>query len=144
MKSLFGKLAFVFAAGVAIAALSGVAISGQNLNISLGVKSPSGNATLATSDAIGDTVVGKGVLTSLGLTGATSVVKTGVGRIAKVNVLTASGVVQIYDLASTSGVSAANQIVTIPSVVGVYDVDMPVTTGITIAPASSVVSISYQ
>ena len=95
------------------------------------------------------TIVGKGTQTFLNITSAT-VVKSMQGRVAKVSVISPSDAGNQYaavaDHASTSGLSNANLIAVIPDVRGVYDVDMPCSTGIVLAPggAGQVLAISFS
>jgi len=143
-KSLFGKVVFGLVGVLILGAFSFAAIGGQNLNISLGVKNTSGAAVLATGDALGDTIVGRGTATYLAVSGVPQLVKAGIGRIAKVNVISASGVVTFYDVATAASAASANKIAIVPATVGTVELDFPVTTGIVIDPSSSVVSFSYQ
>jgi len=144
MKSLFGKFAFVLVAIVALSAVAGVAISGQNINISLASKNPSGAYVADTVDGLGNTITAIGISSYLNASGVPFVVKTGAGRIGKVNVTSAAGVITFYDAASTVGVGAASTVAVIPAIVGTYDINFPVSQGIVIAPSSSVASFSYQ
>ena len=144
MKSLFGKLSAALVVVVAIGALAVPAMSGQNLNVSLGVKNTAGNAVLATGDALGNTITSEGTATYLNASGVPFIVKTGVGRIGKINVTSASGVITFYDAASTVGIGAASTVAVVPATVGTYDINFPVTQGIVIQPSSSVASFSYQ
>jgi len=76
---------------------------------------------------------------------AATVVKSGEGRIVRINVTTAGSAGAVHDHSSTSGTGAATLIAVIPATVGTYYLDFPVTAGIVIAPgASQVVSVSYS
>ena len=96
----------------------------------------------------GALITAQGTLTFLNVTSAT-VVKTTAGRVAKVSVIEPSNAGNSYaavaDHASTSGVSNANLIAVIPDVRGVYDIDIPCATGITLVPggAGQVLAISF-
>ena len=144
MKSLFGKLSAALVVVVAIGALAVPAISGQNINISLSSKNPAGAFIANTVDVLGDNIEARGILTALGASGVPSIIKTGASRIARINVLTASGVVTIYDAASTVGLGTASEVAVVPATVGSYEIDFPLTNGLVINPSSSVISISYQ
>lgn len=75
---------------------------------------------------------------------AAAVVKIGEGRIARVSVIVGgSAVGYIHDaiLSTASG----PRVYTIPNTVGVYEVNMPVSSGIVVAPGTGqTVSISYS
>lgn len=75
-----------------------------------------------------------------------TVVKTGTGRIIKLNVTTAGTTAgSVNDCATTGAVAAANLIFTIPNTVGVYVLDFPTLVGLVITPGSGqVVSISFD
>ena len=88
--------------------------------------------------------VGRGNQTALNITSAT-LVKVGAGRIAKVSVTTAGAIGNVYDSATTAGVSAANLLAAIPATVQVFELDMPFTSGLVIAPGvAQVVTVSFS
>ena len=96
----------------------------------------------------GALITAQGTQTFLNITSAT-VVKTTAGRVAKVSVIapsTAGGQnAAVADHAATTGISDANLIAVIPDAVGVYNVDMPAATGITLVPggAGQILAISF-
>ncbi len=128
---------------VGLALVAQLADAGQNLNISLGGKTPTGAAVLVTTDSLGDTIVARGISTTLNVSGNT-VIKNSAGRVAKINVLSASGAISVYDSATVASAVAAVEIAVIPATIGVYELDFPTVNGLTVLPASSVLSISYQ
>ena len=88
-------------------------------------------------DLAGSLMVGKGLVARANITGAALLVKSGVGRVCRVSVNTAGSTVgSISDSATTGGVAASNLIATIPDVVGVYDIDMPILNGLVITPGT--------
>ncbi len=92
-------------------------------------------------------LTGKGLKTALNKTAGNSIVQAGVGRVAKVYVNTApsGGTTQINDCATTGAIAAANLVCVIPNTVGIYDVDVPISTGLALTVGTGgVVSISYQ
>lgn len=94
-------------------------------------------------DKTSNLLVGKGSSSALGVS-ASTVIKTGVGRIAKINVTTAGAVGAIHDSLTVAGISAATLIAVVPAVVGFYDADFPFTAGLVYVPgAAQVASISY-
>lgn len=103
--------------------------------------------------AIGQTIpqkynavtVGKGTTSVLNITAAT-VVKSVGGRVAKVSVLVAgSGVGAIHNCATTDAVATANKLAVVTDTVGVYDIDMPCSTGITVVPGTGqTLAVSYS
>lgn len=76
---------------------------------------------------------------------AATVVKAGPGRLVRLNVIAAGAAAgAIYDAASTSGNTAANQTFAIPNAIGTYYLDWPHLTGIVITPGSGqTISVSY-
>ena len=83
-----------------------------------------------------------GLKTAAGITTAT-VIKASVGRVASVSVIVAGSAGKIYDATSVS--STANPIYVIPATVGVVFVNMPVSSGIVVAPGSGqTVSVSFS
>ena len=83
-----------------------------------------------------------GISPAYGLT-ATTVVKTGAGRLAKVSIIVAgSANGTAYDATSASVTTAP--IYMIPMTVGVVEVNMPFQNGLVVAPGSGqTVSVSY-
>lgn len=77
------------------------------------------------------------------ITAATTVLQ-GQGRLVRVSVVVAgSATGAVYD--GTNPASTKNRIYTIPNTVGVYEVNMPVSNGIVVAPGTGqTVSISYS
>lgn len=96
-------------------------------------------------DANGKSLLTTGSLTSSLNVTALSLVKVGVGKVAKVVVLTAGSTAgKISDVATTGGVAAANLIFNIPNTVAVYDLDFPIALGLVVTPGTGqVLSISY-
>lgn len=91
----------------------------------------------------GASIVAQGTKTFFNIA-ANTLVKTGAGRVAKVSVLVAGSAGGVYDAATIVGGTSANQIAVIPAVVGVYEIDFPVSNGIVLKPgASQVLAISY-
>jgi hypothetical protein len=83
-----------------------------------------------------------GLQTISGITSAT-VVKASAGRVASVSVIVAGAVGKIYD--ATGSTSTSNPIYVIPATVGVVFVNLPVSTGIVVAPGSGqTVSVSFS
>lgn len=83
-------------------------------------------------------------LANSGALAATTVVKSGAGRVCNVNVIaTSSTPGAIYDTANVA--ATANPIYTIPDTIGNYQANMPVSKGIVVAPGSGqTVIISYS
>jgi hypothetical protein len=76
---------------------------------------------------------------------AATVIKTGPGLVATVNVIVAGAAGTLNDCATTGAAAVGNQIMAIPAVVGIYQIFWPVSTGIVVVPgALQVVSISYS
>jgi hypothetical protein len=96
-------------------------------------------------DANGKSLLAAGSLSSSLNVTALALVKVGVGRVAKVVVLTAgSAPGKISDVATTGGVAAANLIFNIPNTVGIYELDFPIALGLVVTPGTGqVLSISY-
>lgn len=93
---------------------------------------------------ISPVITKQGVFTTLGLTAAT-VLKATKGQVGKVSVLVAgSAAGGVYDRATTSGVATSNQVFVIPNTVGLYDINMPTGTGITVVPGTGqTVAVSW-
>jgi hypothetical protein len=76
----------------------------------------------------------------------TTLVQSGAGRVASLSVIvagSANGIV--YDALSTAAYTAADRISIIPTTVGVHIVNMPVSSGIVVAPGTGqTVTISYS
>jgi hypothetical protein len=84
-----------------------------------------------------------GIQTRLDLTSAT-LVKSGEGRVSYISVTVAGTTVgKAYDATSTSGTS--NAICAIPNTIGVYQVNIPFTTGLVVTPGTGqTVTVSYS
>lgn len=86
-----------------------------------------------------------GTSSLLAASGAAAInVKATPGRIMTVNVITASGVIAVYDAATAGAAGATNEIASIPATVGVYRMNFPAASGITVNPNNSVISVAYQ
>jgi len=96
-------------------------------------------------DVASNLIVGKGLKTAKNLS-ASTVIKATAGRVARVSVIVAgSGAGTINDVATTGGAATANEIASIPNTLGVYDIDMPCTTGIVFVPGSGMTAVvSYS
>ena len=97
------------------------------------------------------TAINTGVSTYLGLRGlqlfygvtAATAVSVGAGRVSKISVTSGTGGGMAYDSKSASNLT--NPLFAIPTVVGVYVIDMPFNNGLVIAPgASTSVSGAYS
>lgn len=87
-----------------------------------------------------------GTATTLDIAAAT-VIKSSPGRVFTVSVFSlGSAVGAIYDSASTSGNTVANQLAVIPEAVGTYSFNaMPTATGIVVVPpTTSTISVSWS
>lgn len=84
-----------------------------------------------------------GTQTRLDLTAAT-LIKSGEGRIAYISVIVAgSAVGKAYDSTNTAGTS--NALCAIPNTIGVFQVNIPFTTGLVVTPGTGqTVSVSYS
>ena len=97
-------------------------------------------------DVVGATMVGKGTLSALNKTVTAGVlVKATPGRICKVIVNTAASTAGgVYD-STVAGIAVGTLIFAIPQTVGIYDVDFPCETAISLVVGTAgVVSLSYQ
>jgi hypothetical protein len=96
-------------------------------------------------DVTGAVTVGKGLHTAKNLTAAT-VVKATAGRICRVSVIVAGSTNgTVNDVATTGGAATANEVAVIPDTIGVYDIDMPCTTGIVFVPGTGMTAVvSYS
>lgn len=98
--------------------------------------------------SVGSVMVGKGNKTRLNITAAT-VVKDTKGRVAKVSVIAPSTAgsqnAAVADSAVTTGINNSKLMAVIPDVVGIYEVDMLFSNGLTIVPggAGQVLAVSY-
>ena len=92
----------------------------------------------------GAVITAQGTKSYFNMTAAT-LVKTGTGRVARINVLIAgSGTGSVFDAATIGTAATANQIAVIPATVGTYDIDFPVSNGIVLAPGTGqTLVISY-
>ena len=69
---------------------------------------------------------------------AATAVRTAAGRVVRVNVITAGDTTgKVYDIASVGATAAGKVVFAIPATVGVYMLDWPVRSGVTIVPASN-------
>ena len=76
---------------------------------------------------------------------ASTVIKVGSGRLARVNVTTAGAAGAVYDAGAIGSVGASNLIGVVPATVGIYFFDWPVINGIVYVPgAAQVASISFS
>ncbi len=139
------SLSRLFSVAALAFAIASPAYAGQNPIRSNVATDTSGYGTSLKLDAQSDLKVNSnGTATSLNITAAT-VVKEGVGRIVRFMVTTAGAAGAIYDAATTGTGAAANLIAVMPATVGIYELNVPVSTGILVIPgASQVVSTSYQ
>jgi len=101
-------------------------------------------AITSTPQKYGALVVAKGLNSVKNITTAT-VIKAVPGRIAKVSVLVAgSGAGSVNDCATTGAAATANELAVIPQTVGVFDIDMPCSTGIVVVPGTGqTLAVSY-
>lgn len=96
----------------------------------------------------GALITGQGTKTFLNIT-ATTLIKAGSGRVAKVSVIAPSNAgsqpAGVADKANTSGVSVANLIAKVPDVIGTYNIDIPCVNGIVLVPggAGQILTVSY-
>lgn len=90
-------------------------------------------------------ITGNGANSRLNIT-ASTVVKAVAGRIAKVTVVTAgTGEGTINDAATVGAAAVANQVFEVPTTVGTYSVDFPVSNGIVVVPGpGQVLAVSYS
>lgn len=97
-----------------------------------------GGSSLSVQSYQGGLLVGN-ISTNTALTSAAA-------RLFKVSVITAGTTPgAVHNIGTTGGAAAANQVATIPNVVGVYDYNFPMLSGIVyIAGTGQVVAISYQ
>jgi hypothetical protein len=97
-------------------------------------------------DGVGGLLVAVGGLYSALDITASTVIKTGAGRVAKVSVLVAgSAAGTVNDCATTGAAAVANQIYTIPNTVGTYTLDWPTTLGIVVVPGTGqTLAVSYS
>lgn len=139
------KKFFTFAAIFAFFSVIGTAIAVQSPLGSYIATNVSGYLAPLNLTTTSELVTSAGGTSSvLAASGVPFVVKATAGRIVEVNVISASGVGAIYDVATAASAVAANQIAAIPATVGTYRLDFPASTGIVINPSSSVMSISYR
>ena len=75
---------------------------------------------------------------------ASTVVKAGVGRLARVSVITAGAAGTVNDCATVGAAAIGNQIGVIPATVGIYYFDWPYFNGLTyVLGAGQVIAVSY-
>ena len=132
---------------IMVAALALVSLTtqaGQNFATNVAQMLNTGTITYLQTDNQGALLTGQGASSTLDLTAAT-VVQVGAGRVGRVSVLVAGAAGALYDGASTSGNTAANEIAVIPATVGNITIDFPFTTGLVYIPgASQIASITYN
>jgi hypothetical protein len=137
----------IITAVVVFAVLAAVAIStnaAQNIYAYVAQNFVSGDAQLLITDKQGAILISQGATSALNVA-TSSVIQTGAGRVAKVNVLIAGAAGALYDSATVTNAAAANQIAVIPATVGVVDIDFPFTNGLIYIPGTSqTASISYN
>ena len=76
---------------------------------------------------------------------ASTVIKATAGRLFRVNVNVAGVAGAIHDTTTTGGATAANLIATIPAVVGTYEFNWPMSSGIVyIVGAGQVIAVNYN
>lgn len=76
---------------------------------------------------------------------ASAVIKASAGRLFRVNVNVAGVAGAIHDTTTTGGATAANLIATIPAVVGTYEFNWPMSSGIVyIVGAGQVIAVNYN
>lgn len=92
----------------------------------------------------GAVITAQGTKTFLNIT-ANTLVKTGTGRVAKVAVIaTSSTAGSLHDSATIVGAATSNALAIIPATVGVYEIDMPTSSGIVLKPGTGqTLVISY-
>lgn len=143
MKKVFGGLVVV----LGLAVVSVAAFGGQNILSYVAKAYVGGAATLLNTDPSGKLLVSDGAYASnavSGVSGTAIVLKAGVGRVVTVNVITANGTPTVYDAGVAGSAVASTKVAVIPATVGTYTIDWPVTNGVAIDPASSVVSVKYN
>lgn len=89
-----------------------------------------------------DTTNGQQVAKNLS---ASTVIKTGSGRVVNACVITAGAIGALHDCATVGAVAASNQIGSTPAVAGNYSINMPFLLGLVYVPgAAQVAAISYN
>ena len=90
------------------------------------------------------TITGQGISTTLNIT-ASTLVKAGQGRVAKVMINTAGSTAGgVYDSATVGGVGASNLVAVLPNTAGMYSLDFPIKNGLVVVTGTGqVVSVSY-
>lgn len=120
------------------------------IQVSAAVRKAAGLASAAGAPLLMDPsqalLTGKGLRTALNKTAAAAaMIQTGVGRICKVIVNTAGSAPGSINDSATPSSAAATTVFTIPNVVGIYDVDMPLALGLSLTVGTGqVLSLSYQ
>jgi len=96
-------------------------------------------------DVASNLIVGTGLKTAKNLTSST-VIKATAGRVSRVSVIVAGSTTgSINDVATTGGAAVANELAVVANTVGVYDIDMPCTTGIVFVPGTGMTAVvSYS
>jgi hypothetical protein len=80
----------------------------------------------------------------LAVSGPAVALAQGSGTLLTINVITASGVGAVYDVALAASAATANQIGVIPATAGIYTYKFPFINGLVINPSSSVISVNYR
>lgn len=138
------KILTVIAVLVGLAVVASATQAGQNIYAYVAQNFVSGGAQLLITDKQGAILISQGATSALDVA-TSSVIQTGAGRVAKVNVLVAGAAGALYDSATVASAAAANQIAVIPATVGVIDINFPFTNGLVYQPgASQTASISYN
>lgn len=111
---------------------------------------PSGQQTPLKANSVGELLVSSlPPLTILDLT-ATTLVKTGAGRVGTASVLVGgTGAGGIYDALTTATISVTNQLAVLPALttnqISSIKIDMPFTNGLVIAPGTGqTIAASYE
>lgn len=120
---------------------------GQNAQAATVTRKKSTNAqSQPFTDDAGALVIGKGTSSSLNnVATAGALISATARRVCKVIVNTAASTAGgVYD-SNVGGIAAAKLVFAIPQTVGIYDVDMPLTTALSLVVGTGgVVSLSYQ
>jgi len=143
---IMGFLRLIYATieiGTVGAAAEGATASGDPVRVA--GTDGSGNIRTVRTDALGSQIVGKGLSASYNLTTGTTI-KASPGRVAKISVIVAgSAAGTLNDVANYGSASSSNEVMVIQNTVGVYDVDWPCATGISIVPGTGqTVAVSYE
>ncbi|HET8686808.1 MAG TPA: hypothetical protein VFM18_09100, partial [Methanosarcina sp.] len=123
------KKAFtIFAVVAGLFVLSEAAFGSQNILSFIAKNFTGGGAALLNVDATGNLLESNGALAINNVSGAAVSVKTGASRLVEISVVTAgSATGSAYDVVLPASAAAANQVMTIPNTVGLYQIDWPIT-----------------